>query len=356
MAPPTPEPIDINATIRPARGQERRGSLQQQSDIFSMSPEPAEAAKVDDNGPGQTPAGSETSANGEILTTREIRPTANPTGYFSFTSSPEPLQVPTVPSTRRSSAVGSIFNGAIPLTRFPTSASQASEVTGLSESFYSETSAAPFADYDRKLEQLVIDNEPDAPVKVPAGEIPTEVPEALKNTPYAFDCAFGWTGDEETDLEDIPKTKAAFLAKLGEAKEGTTFISNALINYQTEINSRRHHKFFQGFLQHQNNAIVVTNEQLDSISDQLDIVMTEVKAISDDDAEIDHKLLEAYQHAVPWIKRTKRVLFDQHVFYKLNYAFNTKTKSVSKKKSDAVKKEDSVSSNSSTRALYDWVG
>ena len=81
----------------------------------------------------------------------------------------------------------------------------------MSESVYSETSAAPFVGLDRKLEQLVINNKPNNLVNVPTSELPTEVPEALKNTPYTFDCAFGWTGDQEVDMDDILKTKNVFL-------------------------------------------------------------------------------------------------------------------------------------------------
>ena len=247
--------------------------------------------------------------------------------YFSQVSSPEPLPQ-TNPTTRRGSAIDSSYEDLPTLSTFPSSVSQSQ----VSESVFSETSAAPFFEIDQKLQELVFKEEAEHFKKIPAANIPTDIPDELKHAPFTFDCAFGWTGNQDSDLEDIPKTKEAFLDKLAEAKQGTDFIDNALLSYQTEINSRRHHRFPAGFLSHQNNAIVVTNDQLYQINAQLDGVIREVKAIDDDGADIDDKLVEAYKHAAPWVKRTKRVLFDAHVFYKLNYTMHAKNKSVDKKK------------------------
>ena len=250
--------------------------------------------------------------------------------YFSQVSSPEPLPQ-TNPTTRRGSAIDSSYEDLPTLSTFPSSVSQSQ----VSESVFSETSAAPFFEIDQKLQELVFKEEAEHFKKIPAANIPTDIPDELKHAPFTFDCAFGWTGNQDSDLEDIPKTKEAFLDKLAEAKQGTDFIDNALLSYQTEINSRRHHRFPAGFLSHQNNAIVVTNDQLYQINAQLDGVIREVKAIDDDGADIDDKLVEAYKHAAPWVKRTKRVLFDAHVFYKLNYTMHAKNKSVDKKKKKA---------------------
>ncbi len=248
------------------------------------------------------------------------------TDYFDTTSSPEPVP-PTLPSTRRSSAVGSSYNDYPSLSTFPSNLSE------VSESVFSERSAAPWAELDRKLEKLVIEKEPGQVKNIPAAEIPTEIPDELKAAPYGFDCAFGWTGNQDKDLANSPETKKAFLEKLAEAKEGTDFIGSALIAYQSEINSRRHHKFPTGFLQHQNTAIVVTNDQLDTINGKLDAVIAEVNAINDDAENIEEELVEAYRHAAPWVKRTRRVLFDAHVFYKLNYTMGAKNKALKKKTS-----------------------
>lgn len=246
--------------------------------------------------------------------------------YFGTTSSPEPMPS-TVPSTRRSSAVESAYYECPSLSRFTSNASE------VSESVFSERSAAPFAELDRKLEKLVLEEEPEKVKNIPAADIPTEISDELKHTPYTFDCAFGWTGNHSEDLEDQPITKKAFVEKLAEAKEGTEFIANALIAYQTEINSRRHHRFPTGFLAHQNHAIVVTNDQLDTINGKLDAVIAEVKAIPDDDNNIKEELVDAYKHAAPWVKRTQRITYDAHVFYKLNYTMGAKTKAVKKKTS-----------------------
>ena len=243
--------------------------------------------------------------------------------YFGATSSPEPMPS-TVPSTRRSS---SAYYGCPSLSRFTSNASE------VSESVFSERSAAPFAELDRKLEKLVLEEEPEKVKDIPAADIPTEIPDEIKHTPYTFDCAFGWTGNHSEDLEDQPITKKAFVEKLAGAKEGTEFIANALIAYQHEINSRRHHKFPSGFLAHQNHAIVVTNDQLDTINGKLDAVVAEVKAIPDDDENIEEGLVDAYKHAVPWVKRTQRIIYDAHVFYKLNYAMGAKSQAIKKKSS-----------------------
>ena len=247
--------------------------------------------------------------------------------YFGAISSPEPMP-PTVPSTRRSSAVDSSFYGTPSLSRFTSNTSE------VSESVFSEGSAAPWAELDRKLEKLVLEEEPKKVKNIPAADIPTEIPDELKHAPYTFDCAFGWTGNHSEDLEDHPITKKAFVEKLAEAKQGTEFVANALIAYQSEINSRRHHKFPTGFLAHQNHAIVVTNDQLDTINEKLDAVIAEVKAIHDDDENIKAELVDAYKHAAPWMKRTQRIIYDAHVFYKLNYTMGgAKAKAVKKKTS-----------------------
>ena len=249
---------------------------------------------------------------------------------FSLASSP----LPTYPNTRRPSvadsvAVGSSAANWAHVTRV---ASFQSGVSEISESVFSETSAAPFAEIDRRLEQFVLQTEPDAFKKGPAANIPTEIPQELRQQPYGFSCAFGWTGDEKVDIGDMPTTKAAFQAKLVEAKEGSDFILTSLQSYRLEINSRRHHKFNDAFLGHQNTAIMVTMDQLEQINKKVNEVVAEVNALDDKDTNIKEELIEAYKHAAPWIKRTRRVVHDAHVFYKLNYTMGAMKKAGDKKK------------------------
>jgi hypothetical protein len=245
-------------------------------------------------------------------------------GWEGLTSSPAHLPS-TVPSTRRTSVNASPGAEFFQLSRF------ASNISGVSESVFSETSAAPYSEIDRRLETFISQTESGPFEKHPASNIPTVIPDELKKTPFAFPCAFGWTGDECDDLEETPDTKAAFLGKLDKAKQGIEFVDNGLFMYQTEINSRRHHKFKSAFIDDQNRAIIVTQDQLSQVNAQLDNVIKQVKEISEEDGNIKPELIDAYQHAAPWIKRTQRIIFDAHVFYKLNYSMSASRVTAQKK-------------------------
>lgn len=231
----------------------------------------------------------------------------------SVMSSPDPWSAPTLPASRRGSNVESSF------TDFPGLSKFKSSVSEMSESVFSEASAARFNELDRQLEQFVLEQEPAQPKKESAENIHTTLADPDKSTPFDFNCHFGWSGDQAEDLSDMPTTKAAFLRKLAEAKDGTSFVTAGMIAYQAEINSRHHHKFKTIFLKHQNEAVIVTNEQLDTINEHFDEVIEEVRSFNDSDANIKEELAEAYKHARPWILRTQRIVSDAHVFYKLNY-------------------------------------
>jgi hypothetical protein len=234
-------------------------------------------------------------------------------GWDGLTSSPA-QNLSTLPSSRRTSEVAIAGSEFFPLSRFE------SNISGVSGSVFSETSDAPYTEIDRKLEQFISQAESGRLEKQPASNIPTTNPDEPKKTPFSFHCAFGWTGDECEDLEETPTTKTALLGKIDEVKQGIEFVENSLYMYQEEINTRRHHKFKSAFIDNQNRAIIVTQDQLTQISAQLDNVIKEVKEIDEEDGIIKPELMDACKHAAPWIKRTQRIIFDAHVFYKLNYS------------------------------------
>jgi hypothetical protein len=233
----------------------------------------------------------------------------------SVMSSPDwaverPWEAPTMPPSRRVSNADSSTTEMVRVK---------SNVSDITASVVSEGTAAMYAEADRALKKLILEEEPAIVKKEPVENIPTSLPTEHKSTPFNFSCHFGWSGDEAEDLTDMPSTKAAFLARLNEAKDGVSFVKNGMSSYQDEINRGRHHEFNVPFIKHQNEAALNTRLQLNTINKKLDEVAGEVEDFSDDDADIEEKLTVAYKHAAPWIKRTQRIVGDAHVWYKLNY-------------------------------------
>ena len=206
----------------------------------------------------------------------------------------------------------------------------------------SEPTIAAIREIDRKLENFLLNNE-QAPKKVSIYELPEEIPEALKHQSFIFHCAFGWDGVPE-DLEDTPLTKAAFLEKLQQEKEGLIFVQNSLQSYMVEVNSRRAHRFKTDFLHTQNSAVTITLEQLDQIEGKVQKVVEEVKAINEHDKDVGQSLLIAYKHAAPWIRRINRLVNSNHIFYKVNYTMGVKARKQKKqRKRYAEVREETVS-------------
>ena len=236
---------------------------------------------------------------------------------FQMASSPEyaPLAGP---PTRRDSFANSSFS----------LAQVRSEDGSVACSALSDATGAHFRELDERLRLFLLDNESQLR-NIPAEQISTKplTTEEKFALPFSFECAFGWSGDPR-ELENTPKNKDAFLSKLDDAKNGCTFIHRTLTEYQTEINSRKNHKFGLDFLKKQNEAIVITRHQLDQIEERIDEVVNEVHAISDNDEGqlLKDELTIAYQHVYPWVMRTKRVVYDNHVWYKLNYVMGAHTK------------------------------
>lgn len=273
---------------------------------------------------------------------------------FAVVSSPlqGPSQLPSMPSTRRTSNAGSVsVHGHAAAARMPalrrmsTADSMLSgpsrtplsrETSNMMSSaedatVYSDATRMRFNEDDRLLEQFVNQNEPASFVEQPADEIPTEVEEKLKHGSYSFACSFGWEGKEKEDLEETPLSRESYIEKLEDAKDGIRFVVRAMINYQSEINSRNHHKFKPQFLSHQNQACIVTLTQLDEIEVHLNDVIKEIHSLSEDDAELEKQLARAYTDAIPWVKRTQRLVCEAHIFYKLNYVLGRSQKTTKPK-------------------------
>lgn len=265
---------------------------------------------------------------------------------FMSTVDPYIMTSPNLPPTRRTSNAGASASIAVSsaaleslpgLKRRLTRAD--SYVTAVSESItvYSEATRNRLNEDDRRLEQFVLDNEAPMEKKQSADEIPTEMPESLKHGSYSFVCSFGWVGDEEVDLDETPLTRESYIEKLEDAKDGIAFVERSVINYQNEINSRGHHKFRTDFLQHQNFACIQVLDQLSEIKAHVDEVIEEINSfLGDDEAELKERLTVAYKHALPWVKRTRRLVSEAHIFYKLNYVLGRKTAKATKSK-DRVK-------------------
>lgn len=178
---------------------------------------------------------------------------------------------------------------------------------------------------DEKLEKLVLEEEP-TPVDEPAEAISTEIPSpSTKAQLFQFQCAFGFKGDLD-EPTTIPKTKIAFLNAIRAEISGIGFIQKGLHAYMCEINSRKYHVFSTQFLIHQNTATVITCDQLDQIHKHLQEVVKEVQEIEGDEAVVKDELIEAFRHAQPWVQRTRRILVESHVFYKINYVLGADKK------------------------------
>jgi type IV secretory pathway TrbF-like protein len=236
------------------------------------------------------------------------------------------ISVPRTGLRRMSTAEASAVTGFTPISRCATINS------GDGISVYSEATRLIFDEADKRLEQFVHDNEPDEFKEKSAEQIPTEVDESLKQGSFSFDCSFGWTGDEATDLEETAVSQEAYIEKLDDAKDGIAFVTQSVVNYQGEINSRKKHKFTTLFLGHQNQACVVTLNQLDEIQVHIDEVIEEIRSLKEDDDHLKEKLVTAYKHAVPWVKRTRRLVAEAHIFYKLNYVLGRQQKTTKTKR------------------------
>lgn len=216
---------------------------------------------------------------------------------LSTTSGPAEAQSP-------SSSTGAVLGTATP------SDSEAS--------FVSETTAELRKELDQKLEALVQEEEPEPPKVQPASELPTVIPAPSSNDPFGFVCAFGFTGSFDQP-EAVPKTKGVFLNAINAEIEGIGMIQRGLQSYQGAINSRRHHTFSTEFLINQNTATVITLDQLDQITAHLKEVEKEVQKIGEEEGEVGRELLDAFEHARPWVSRTRAILRHCHVFYKINF-------------------------------------
>ena len=260
---------------------------------------------------------------------------------FMSTVNPYSMTSPNLPPSRRTSNAGAsvAVSSTQPFERLPgprqrlTRADSYTTVASESPTIYSEATRNRLNEDDRRLEQFLLENEPFNEEKQTAEQIPTEMPEILKHGSYSFVCSFGWIGDKDIDLEETPLSRESYIEKLEDAKDGIAFVDRAVINYQTEINSRGHHKFKGDFLHHQNAGCIQTLEQLDEIKVHIDEVIEEINSfLGDDEVELKERLTQAYFHALPWVKRTRRLVSEAHIFYKLNYVLGRKTIKATKAK------------------------
>jgi regulator of replication initiation timing len=311
-------------------------------ETISLHPEANDGDNERDVTPKSTPARMvSVSGSGESF------PAMSPTPeYPEFMSTVDPYAMtsPNLPPTRRTSNAGAsasvVVSSAqadlrLPGLRRRLTRADSYTTTAASESatVYSEATRNRLNEDDRRLEQFVLDNESPKSKPQTAEQIPTELPETLKHGSYSFVCSFGWVGDEEVDLEETPLSRESYIEKLEDAKDGIDFVEKAVINYQNEINSRGHHKFRSDFLQHQNTACIQTLDQLGEIKEHVDEVIEEINSfLGDDEVELKERLTMAYKHALPWVKRTRRLVSEAHIFYKLNYVLGRKTVKATKGK------------------------
>ncbi|OAL35252.1 hypothetical protein AYO20_05506 [Fonsecaea nubica] len=193
-----------------------------------------------------------------------------------------------------------------------------------SVSLFSEGTTALQNELDRRLEALVLAEETVPPHGQTAADLPTNVPAPTSGDPFGFVCAFGFTGSFD-EPSVVPKTKRAFLDAIRGEIEGIGMTQRGLQSYQTAINSRKYHTFSTKFLIDQNTATVITIDQLDQITTHLKRVEEEVQQIENEDEEVKDELMEAFNHARPWVMRTRALLRHCHVFYKLNFVLATGT-------------------------------
>ncbi|RMD44156.1 hypothetical protein DV735_g933, partial [Chaetothyriales sp. CBS 134920] len=191
---------------------------------------------------------------------------------------------------------GQLQPGSSPLLTSPIPACEDGSTTK-GRSCLSAATDAHFRALDDRLAQVV-------PEKKQQAE-PRTLPERNALS-FPLECAFGgWSGNAP-ELEETPKSKDDFVAKLHEARNQCDLVQRTLCEYQMEINTNKHRRFGLEFLKNQNEAAAVTHHQLNQISAKLDEVIEQADAISDD------------------VKG--RVLYDNHVWYKLNYSLSAPAK------------------------------
>ncbi|RMZ90989.1 hypothetical protein DV736_g1757, partial [Chaetothyriales sp. CBS 134916] len=235
---------------------------------------------------------------------------------FSSAPAPDAVNLPRI-------TPGNIASWVTNIDSCPSLAKVHSEDGSVGSSALSAETGAHFRELDDRLALFVLDNEP-VIKNIPAEPLTVHEKMVL---PFSFECAFGWSGDAQ-ELEVTPKSKETFVTKLHEAKDGCAFVQRTLNEYQMEINMKKHHRFSLDFLKKQTEAVIVTHYQLRQIDGKLDEVIDEVYAISDEieSQALWDELTKAYEHALPWIMRTKRVVYDNHVWYKLNYTLSVHAK------------------------------
>lgn len=150
----------------------------------------------------------------------------------------------------------------------------------------------------------------------------------VKEDPYKdWQCAFGWQCELDA-VEAVPKSRGAFKAALVKEINAVAYIDQGLASYIKAIHSGEHHIFTHDFLTHQDNAYEKASKQLETISENLNAVADEVSGGGSDDEEVHQHLHDAFMHAKPWIVRTRRILVESHVFYKINYVLASNKKTI----------------------------
>ncbi|RMZ74846.1 hypothetical protein DV737_g5685, partial [Chaetothyriales sp. CBS 132003] len=202
-----------------------------------------------------------------------------------------------------------------------------SQVSSARRSVLSAETSAHFRELDNRLALCVLDNEPVKDISAEQILTVTLTVQEKMALPFSFECAFGWSGGPQ-ELEETPKSKETFVTKLHEVKKGCAFVQRTLNEYQMEINLKKNHRFCLEFLKKQNEAVVITHYQLRQIGGKLDEIVDKFYAGSDEieSQALQEELTKVYEHALSWIVRTKRVVYDNHVWYKLNYTLSAHEK------------------------------
>lgn len=125
----------------------------------------------------------------------------------------------------------------------------------------------------------------------------------------------------------IPSRPEDFLEAVRGELKIIASVRAGLVRYVEVISSGEHQVFTDGFLESQSKATSITMSQLDQIKGHLDEIVLEIEKkleniVNDEESQEDVPvdLQEAFGYAKPWIARTRAIMINSHVFYKINYA------------------------------------
>ena len=129
-------------------------------------------------------------------------------------------------------------------------------------------------------------------------------------------CGFSTTA--AIPITPTPSNPGALLDTIEQELKTCSSVELGLKRYIEVIRSGEHFVFSEAFLQQQSNSSLISLEQLTKIHKHLSAVAMAIKA--DDQLSVQDEIRETVHQARAWIAKTRAIVVDSHVFYKINYS------------------------------------